>query len=403
MLVARICQLYPNEAAGAIVGRFFIIFGQWNWPQPVMLRQIEEGPLQTRVWNPKLYPSDRLHRMPIITPAYPSMCSTHNVSQSTQIIITQEFKRGAEIFEKITLGSAQWSELFDKHDFFYKYKYYLQIIASSGSADLQLKWAGTVESKIRQLVNKLEFAQGLLLSHPFVKGFDQVSVTHTEEEIRQVATGTIPEEVAARTKVEELPKQEGEAKDLAQEQKEEDNKKGNRTIWTTTFYLGLAVQPKDPNNTTPGSRKIDISYPTSQFISLVKQWDQFDETAMGIVVRHIKNTELPPYVFDGDDRPPPKSLKRSKKNGSKAGSTAAAGENGGQARKRQKTGTEEQTAEATASATSAAAPGEAASTTASATVVPALPVQAGNAAQEVANFKLATGGATPAQVSANGA
>ncbi len=54
MLVARICQLYPNAAAGAIVGRFFIIFGQWNWPQPVMLRQIEEGPLSVRVWNPKV-------------------------------------------------------------------------------------------------------------------------------------------------------------------------------------------------------------------------------------------------------------------------------------------------------------------------------------------------------------
>lgn len=36
--------------------------------------------------------------MPIITPAYPSMCSTHNVTQSTQMIMTQEFKRGT-LFE----------------------------------------------------------------------------------------------------------------------------------------------------------------------------------------------------------------------------------------------------------------------------------------------------------------
>lgn len=89
---------------------------QWQWPAPVLLKPIEEGPLQVPVWNPKvsrgrlfdqhwaetddedanpqLYPSDRSHRMPIITPAYPSMCSTHNVTLSTQQIMTAEFKRG---------------------------------------------------------------------------------------------------------------------------------------------------------------------------------------------------------------------------------------------------------------------------------------------------------------------
>ncbi|KAG5460586.1 MAG: Poly(A) polymerase central domain-containing protein, partial [Olpidium bornovanus] len=54
MLVARVCQLYPNAAAGNIVSKFFRIMFQWNWPQPVMLKSIDEGPLQVRVWNPKV-------------------------------------------------------------------------------------------------------------------------------------------------------------------------------------------------------------------------------------------------------------------------------------------------------------------------------------------------------------
>lgn len=34
------------------------------------------------------------HRMPVITPAYPSMCSTHNITQSTMTIIKNEMLRG---------------------------------------------------------------------------------------------------------------------------------------------------------------------------------------------------------------------------------------------------------------------------------------------------------------------
>lgn len=54
MLTARICQLYPNATASTIVGRFYMIYTQWVWPQPVLLKPIEEGPLQVRVWNPKV-------------------------------------------------------------------------------------------------------------------------------------------------------------------------------------------------------------------------------------------------------------------------------------------------------------------------------------------------------------
>ena len=44
----------------------------------------------------QLYPADRSHRMPIITPTYPAMCATHNVTASTQMITTEEFKRGMD-------------------------------------------------------------------------------------------------------------------------------------------------------------------------------------------------------------------------------------------------------------------------------------------------------------------
>ncbi|KAH0840260.1 hypothetical protein J3R83DRAFT_1267 [Lanmaoa asiatica] len=292
ILVARVCQLYPNAIAGAIVSRFFIIMYQWSWPQPVLLKQIEEGPLQARVWNPKLYPADRSHRMPIITPAYPAMCATHNVTASTQMIVTEEFKKGADIVDRVIVGTASWSELFAKHDFFHKYRYYLQVIASTGESELQIKWSGTVESRIRQLVMKLEYVDSLILAHPFIKGFEQVSHCVSREEVCQVAQGQISDAIAKRTKA-----------DI-------EGIEDASTVYSTTFYIGLLVEPKPIGSVGP--RKLDISYPTTEFTKLVKMWEKYDESQMGIFVRNIKSSALPDYVFDEGERQPRQALKRPK-------------------------------------------------------------------------------------------
>jgi poly(A) polymerase len=85
------------------------------------------------------------------------MCATHNVTASTQMIMTDEFKKGrsldyltqppcpslalaSEVVERVIVGTAEWSELFKKHDFFHKYRYYLMVLASAANADLQCKW-----------------------------------------------------------------------------------------------------------------------------------------------------------------------------------------------------------------------------------------------------------------------
>jgi len=70
MLVARCCQLYPNATASTIVQKLFLVFSQWPWPKPVLLRNASEDNVNLNfpVWDPRTNPSDRYHLMPIITP-----------------------------------------------------------------------------------------------------------------------------------------------------------------------------------------------------------------------------------------------------------------------------------------------------------------------------------------------
>lgn len=225
MLVARICQLYPYAVSATIVGKFFHILTRWTWPQPVLLKPIEDGPLQVRVWNPKLYAMDRSHRMPIITPAYPSMCATHNITSSTQKVIMAELVRGGQIMDDIMVGRKSWADLFTKHDFFHRYKYYLSIIAATnGTAEDHLKWSGLVESKLRLLVQKLELLGTIEISHPFVKSFDKTFLV-SEDEATKVADGqVIPG-------LEPLPK---EKINMTPEP-------GKTIVHTTVLYIGLKI------------------------------------------------------------------------------------------------------------------------------------------------------------------
>lgn len=71
--------------------------------------------------------------------------------------MTSEFKRGmssvkcehfttlifslaSELVDNVMAGKAVWADLFAKHDFFHKYRYYLQIVVSTAESDTRLKW-----------------------------------------------------------------------------------------------------------------------------------------------------------------------------------------------------------------------------------------------------------------------
>jgi poly(A) polymerase len=85
--------------------------------------------------------------MPIITPAYPSMCATHNITKSTKTIIIREMARANEVVNRIMVGTASWDSLFERHSFFTNgYRYYLSVIASAKGKEQLLGWYDTTKS-----------------------------------------------------------------------------------------------------------------------------------------------------------------------------------------------------------------------------------------------------------------
>ena len=178
---------------------------------------------------------------------------------------------------------------------------------------------------------KLEYVDSLILSHPFTKGFEQVSHCISREEVCQVAQGQISEAIAKRKKVDIEGIEDG------------------STVCSTTFYIGLLVEPK------PSTLAIPPSVPEYRSDILLKlallvhenwiyhtplqnlqswsrcgksttslKWVSLFETSKGISrkgavwdarsshARSSFSSALPDYVFDEGERQPRQALKRPK-------------------------------------------------------------------------------------------
>ena len=179
ILVARICQLYPNAAPSVVLARFFTLYTRWRWPTPVMLRPLDPGPVggSVRVWNPQTNVQSRRDLMPIITPVYPAICSTYNISKSTKYRLMSELERGVPLAE-----AGRFEELFETYDYFNdsQFKAFVRIRATCAS-DLQ-RWTGYIESQVRKLIPRLELTHFVRHAVPRHKAWREGQEEGKEEE-----------------------------------------------------------------------------------------------------------------------------------------------------------------------------------------------------------------------------
>ncbi|CAB4303008.1 unnamed protein product [Prunus armeniaca] len=248
ILVARVCQLYPNAVPSMLVSRFFRVYTQWRWPNPVMLCALEEDELGFSSWDPRKNSRDRTHHMPIITPAYPCKNSSKNVSQSTLRVMVEQFQYSNNICEKVELFKAEWCALFEPYLFFESYKNYLQVDIVAADVDDLRAWKGWVESHLSQLTLMIERdTLGMLQCHPCPREYVDT----------------------------------------------------NKQCAHSAFFMGLQKKQGEKIQ----GQQFDIRGTVDEFRLSVNMY-MFWKPGMEIYVSHVRRRLLPPYVFPDGFRPP---------------------------------------------------------------------------------------------------
>jgi len=260
LLVARVCQLYPNALPAALVAKFFRVYTQWKWPAPVLLCAVEHGGgLGTQVWNPRANPRDRAHLLPIITPAYPAMNSTHNVSASTKRLLLSEMQRAAETVLKVEQGLTRWDSLFERTQLFTLYKYYVRVDCLARTKAEHTKWQGYVESRVRFMLLRLEQTPGVAFAHPHTKTF-----TYLHPQYAHCAV----------------------------------------------FFLGLSLSSQVSGT---ASSTVDLTPAVIEFRQQVDAWPE-KSSGMALDVNWVKQSQLPQFIFEqGEPRLPPSSANGGKR------------------------------------------------------------------------------------------
>ena len=333
ILVARVCQLYPNASPSMLLFRFFKFYHLWKFPSPIMLSQPTDVQLGMTVWNPSIGWADKA---PILTPAYPSMNSTHNVSDTTLRILKQEWKRGLDITLQIKINPKNsvdiWKQLMANDDYFFtKYKDYLNVQISSYAEEDQIAWSGFIESKMRQLIRGLELTPGVQHNQPWPDSFNEVKVisirkqkdksadeTNIDDTTNQIQNNkqtvtkskTAEELIMEQMKQDDLIEPSTSSAELPLTDDLCDFETISQTVYYSHFFIGLEFTPP---SATGIKISVDLSHCVSRFKAIVNEQFNKMKEGMNCKIKHVRASQLPNFVFK-DGKRPKKGKKRKLQN-----------------------------------------------------------------------------------------
>ncbi|KAK3018608.1 hypothetical protein RJ639_004940 [Escallonia herrerae] len=157
ILVAFVCQSYPNASLNVLVSIFFMTFASWPWPTPVTLRN---GLM------PPTIPTETRSLMPIQLPCFPREYCHSNISRSTFRRIRAEFCHGHALTKDSWKHDFEWSSLFESFPYSKNYTWFVKICLLASDQDGLGDWVGWVKSRFRRLIVRLEEVQGFCDPNP---------------------------------------------------------------------------------------------------------------------------------------------------------------------------------------------------------------------------------------------
>lgn len=270
ILVARVCQLYPNQNYGCIVVRFFRFYDIWDFgaEHPILLTKTEQNEeLGFESWDPAM-PQAQQARMAIITPCYPAINSTFRCTASNYQILKDEFKRANRLAtpgsQNVVVDEKKWREILQQKDFFFEHDHYILVRARCTSpemVDMQRQWKGFIEAKIRTLILGMETVAGITV----IPWPDHNSRTGRDRKLK---------------------------KDYVED----------------VFFIGINI---DPDATT---LKFNFAQPIRVFISQVDNNPLAQSSPhLTLIIEHKKAHKLPDFCFDPNDPRRPTKKKRAKR------------------------------------------------------------------------------------------
>ncbi|KAL4506870.1 hypothetical protein ABPG72_001291 [Tetrahymena utriculariae] len=151
LLLAKICQMFPNLEVNGIIEQFFLQYSSWKWPTMEVLL----GPFS----QPEERQKNQKFEMSIYTPAYPEYNSTERVKKINLEIIDYKIKEANRIIqEEIKTGLASWDKLIQEEDFLNKYAKFIEIDLIRIERDETMREFKTQQDKLSvKLLTLFEF------------------------------------------------------------------------------------------------------------------------------------------------------------------------------------------------------------------------------------------------------
>ena len=169
ILVAKVCQLFPNLKPNKLVQKFFQYYSIWNWDEfPVKIEEVRTYENLEKFNDMQWYDpaseigmekisqrkkDDFTSPMMVITPAFPVMNATRKVTRTNLEIMKEQLLQGKEI---VARKPIDWHKLFGKIDFFDQYFNFIEVTVLANEEKEFYRWSGLIESQMIVLTKALE-------------------------------------------------------------------------------------------------------------------------------------------------------------------------------------------------------------------------------------------------------